>query len=55
VRLQANSVMVALSKEVNLLELYNLRRSTAWTSCGPKERLKEVRNRSYSAHVFYQR
>jgi hypothetical protein len=52
VRPQTNSVKVALSKEVNLLELYDLKRSYGWNFYGVKEILKEVLNRPYSAHVF---
>jgi hypothetical protein len=65
VRSQTNSVKVALSKEINLLELYNLKRSYGWNFClkrsygwnffGLKELLKEVLNRPYSAQVFCQR
>ena len=55
VRPQTNSVKVALSKEVNLLELYNLKRSYGWNFYGLKEILKEVPDRPYSAHVFCQR
>jgi hypothetical protein len=54
VSLKSDSVTVALSKEVNRLELYNQKRSTIWELFSPKEVLKEVLNRPYSAHVFYQ-
>jgi hypothetical protein len=55
VRPQTNSVKVALSTEINLSELYKLKRSYRWNFDGLKEILKEVLNRPYSAHVFCQR
>jgi hypothetical protein len=54
VRLEADSLAVALSKEVNPMELFNLKRSVGWNFFGLKEVLKEVLNRPYSPHVFYQ-
>jgi hypothetical protein len=55
VRRETDSLMVALSKEVNRLELCNLKRSTGWNFARSKEYLKEVLNRPYCAHVFFQR
>jgi hypothetical protein len=37
VRLKADSVRVVLSKEFNLLEFYNLKRSAAWNFFDLKE------------------
>jgi len=60
--LDADSVVVVLSNEVNRMELYNLKRSTTWNFIASKaylnrlkEVLKDVLNRPYSAQVFYQR
>jgi hypothetical protein len=58
VRLKADSVRVVLSKEVSLLEFYDLtisKRSAAWNFFDLKEFHKVVLSWPYSAHVSYQR
>jgi hypothetical protein len=62
VRLKADFVPVALSKEVNRLELFDSKEVIQWELYCLKEIFKqmhkevhkETHNRPYSAHVFYQ-
>jgi hypothetical protein len=51
VRPEEKSTSVALSVKINLLEPCALKIPTAWNLSG----LKDILNRPYSAHVFYQR